>query len=531
MTAGAPMPPTRRQILMRIGAAAGSIAMYQAMTELGHAAESDFTGPPKLSGAPPGARVLVLGAGLAGMLAAYELRRAGYQVRVLEYQDRSGGRNLTLRGGDTVLELGGSVQRVQFARGNYLNPGPWRIPYHHRGVLHYCKELRVALEPFIEVNHNALVHATGAFGGVPQRYRDVMSDFNGYVAELLAKAIRADQLDHAISSEERLDLLSAMRGWGLLDTNDAYVSSVKLSGRRGYARPRGGGPQGAPLPSVPLPRAALMQSGLWQYLGFNMGYDVQTTMFQPVGGMDMIGRAFAREVNDCVTHNVKVVGIAQDAQGVVVSYTPRDGGPVGHAHAEWCVCTLPLSILSELDVQVSGPMRAAIAAVPYASSVKVGLEFRRRFWEQDEAIYGGISFTDLPISQISYPSTGYHSDGPAVLLGGYMFGTPAYAFAGMTPPQRVADAVAQGSVLHPQYRGEYLNGVAVAWSRMPWALGCCSMWSEQSRADHYAALTAIDGRVVLAGEHASYIGCWQEGAILSALSAITRLHRRALEAA
>ena len=48
-------------------------------------------------------------------------------------------------------------------------------------------------------------------------------------------------------------------------------------------------------------------------------------------------------------------------------------------------------------------MKAAIAAVPYASVVKTGLQFRRRFWEEDEHIFGGISYTDLPIRQISYP--------------------------------------------------------------------------------------------------------------------------------
>ncbi|MFX8731536.1 FAD-dependent oxidoreductase, partial [Acinetobacter baumannii] len=81
----------------------------------------------------------MLGAGLAGMVAAYELSKAGYKVQVLEYQDRPGGRNYSLRGGDKVVEGGGAVQTVQYAPGNYLNPGPWRIPHHHRTLLHYCK--------------------------------------------------------------------------------------------------------------------------------------------------------------------------------------------------------------------------------------------------------------------------------------------------------------------------------------------------------------------------------------------------------
>jgi monoamine oxidase len=506
--------------------------MYQAMTQLGHAAGTDFTSPPVLSGARPGTSVLVLGAGLAGMLAAYELRRAGYSVRVLEFQNRSGGRNISLRGGDTLTELGGATQKVDFAPGNYINPGPWRIPYHHRALLHYCKAFGVALEPFIEINHNVFLHSSHTFGGVPQRYRDVLSDFTGYTAELLAKAINQNKLDQPVSPEEKHDLLEAMKGWGLLDADYSYRKGDTISLRRGFAKAQGGGPDGAPIPADPFARAEVMRSGLWQWLSFNMTYDMQTTMFQPVGGMDMIGKAFARQVGDLVTHNLEVIRIQQDAGGVTVTAKDNNGGgAVMHAKADYCVCTIPLTVLSQLDVQVSAPLKDAIAAVPYASSVKVGLEFRRRFWEEDEAIYGGISFTDQPISQISYPSHGYFSNGPAVLLGGYMFGPAAYDFAGMTPTERVQAALKQGSVLHRQYHQEFVSGVGVAWSRMPWTLGCCSMWSEEARRTHYKTLTAMDGRVVLAGEHASYVGCWQEGALLSSLSAVTQLHQRAIGAA
>lgn len=76
----APRSTRRRDLLRMIGATAGGAAMYQAMTSLGLATESPFRGTPPLHGAPRGASVLVLGAGIAGMVAAYELRQAGYQV-------------------------------------------------------------------------------------------------------------------------------------------------------------------------------------------------------------------------------------------------------------------------------------------------------------------------------------------------------------------------------------------------------------------------------------------------------------------
>jgi len=323
-----------------------------------------------------------------------------------------------------------------------------------------------------------------------------------------------------------------MQTWGMLNGKYDYTKSDLVSRRRGFAKARGGGPEGMPIPSDILPRGEVMKSGLWAWMAFYMDYDMQTTMFQPVGGMDMIGKGFAKQVGDLVTHNIEVKKIAQNTEGVTVTYKDMaNGGAVGEAKAEYCICTIPLPVLSQLDIQVNAAMQEAIAAVPYASSVKLGLEFKRRFWEEDDAIYGGISFTDQPISQIAYPSHGSFSDGPAVLLGGYMFGPAAYDFAGMLPEERIEHALMQGAKLHKRYYQEYMNGVAVAWSRMPWTLGCCSMWSEEARRTHYKALTEMDGRIVLAGEHASTIGCWQEGALLSSLSAVTRLHKRAVGSA
>src|ERR1700742_4630823 len=117
-------PIRRRDLLSLIGVMAGSAAMYHAMTSLGFASESRYNGPIKLEGDPKGASVLILGAGLAGMTAALELRQAGYQVQVLEFNDRPGGRNWTLRGGDTFVELGGASQKCEFEPGLYINPGP-----------------------------------------------------------------------------------------------------------------------------------------------------------------------------------------------------------------------------------------------------------------------------------------------------------------------------------------------------------------------------------------------------------------------
>ncbi len=517
---------SRRALLAMIGAASGGAAMYQAMTSLGHAAESDFE-PIELDGDPKGTSVLVLGAGLAGLVSAYELAKAGYKVEVLEYGGRVGGRSWTLRGGDEYTELGGFRQVCTFEKDLYLNPGPWRIPYHHRGMLDYCRRFGVALEPFMQLNYNAYVHGAKAFDGKPQRFRHVLSDYQGGVAELLAKAVNQDKLDDAVSREDKELLLESLRSWGALDRGFAYKAGERASERRGYDKEPGGGLSGEWAASQPVALTDVLRSRLWRQISLANVYEFQPSLFQPVGGMDMLAKAFAREVGQLVRFNAKVTAIRQDDKGVTVSYVDaKQGGEPRTSRADWCLCTIPLSILSQIEMNVGRSMRDAIDAVPYVAATKIGLEFKRRFWEEDEAIYGGISFTDLPIQQIAYPSTGYGGPGKAVLLGAYMFGTYAYEFTSLAPSERIAKALEWGAQIHPQYRTEYESGMAVSWSRAPGSLGCFGYWSDEARERHYKNLCAIDGRILLAGEHASYLPAWQEGALLSSLDAISRLHRR-----
>ncbi|NHN84851.1 NAD(P)-binding protein [Acetobacter musti] len=520
---------TRRRTLAGMGMSAFGAAFGRTMSA--GARTTDFRGEPGLSGGRSGTKILVLGGGLAGMLSAFELRKAGYQVRILEFQNRPGGRNISLRGGDTLHELGGATQNVSFAAGNYFNPGPWRIPYHHQGILHYCRAFGVQLEPFVQFNQNAWLHSSKAFGGRPVRYREYASDFYGYTAETLAKAadLRTEGLFD--TDPERSQFRAAMTEWGGLTPSGEYVKGERSSFRRGFSRPQGGGPDGAPVPSAPYAKSEILDAQLWKNIAFFNDLEMQETLFQPVGGMDQIGRAFYRRTGDLMTLNAMVKAVHQGEKGVTVIYEDTSHpGNIQSVDADYCVCTIPLSILSQLDIQVSAPMRAAISAVPYLSSVKIGLEFRRRFWEEDDQIYGGITFTDQPITQISYPAGGFLSPGPAVLLGGYMFDEPAaYDFAGMTPAERIENALAQGERIHTGYRKEYRGGVAVAWSRMPWTLGCCALWSQEARAAHYRTLCGIDNRIILAGEHVSWFCGWQEGAILSAADAVTRLHRRIVQ--
>ena len=532
MTDEAEGAPSRRDMFRMIGVMGGASAMYMAMAELGHTETTDaFRGPAKLSRPPPGASVLILGSGVAGMVAAMEMRDAGYKVQVLEYQDRPGGRNWSLYGGDTFTELGGATQHVQFDPGIYLNPGPWRLPYHHQGIHHYAARVGVQMEPFMQINFNAYVHSTKAYGGKPKRYREVQADFQGHVAELLGKSAQQGALDQAVSKEDREVLMEALRSWGALDGNFQYTKSLAASNRRGFVKDVGGGLSAVPVPSDPDPLSQVLNGRLWTAIAQMNDHMHQYSVFQPTGGMGQIGKAMGRELGPLVQYNSKVVDIHQDAKGVTVTYVDtKTGGPPRTATADWCICTIPLPVLSQIPMNVGAPLQAAINHMGYHPSMKVGLQFKRRFWEQDEQIYGGITYTDQPNVSVGYPNYDYFSRGKGMLLGAYVSTPEAYAYAAMPPEQRIKETLHWVSQIHPQAAAEYECGAAVAWHRVPWILGCASQWTDENRAKYYKDLCAIDGRVVLAGEHASYIGGWQEGAVTSATDAIKRVHQRVMGA-
>ena len=522
----------RRDLLALIGTAAGGAVMYRAMTSLGLAAESTYAGrsgstaiprAPRCSSWAPGSpawwrrsscarpatgcrcsNTATAPAGAAGRCAAATPTPSSAARRSTASSIRAS-ISIPARGAFPTITARCSTiaraSRSRSSRSSRSTPTPGSIP-------------------------------RKAFGGKPQRYRHVQADFNGYIAELLAKATSQRKLDEAVTREDQEILLQALRGWGALD-RELRLQGEPRAPATGAASTRIRA-AGSPVRRFPRSRSGSTiscKSGLWQGLLPGANYEFQTTLFQPVGGMDMIARAFAREVGDLIRFNAKVKAIRQDARGVSAWSTRTPPIPASRSPRPPTGASAPFrcSILSQIELNVGAPMQNAIGAVPYAPALKVGLQFRRRFWEQDEGIYGGISYTDLPIRLIGYPCTGYGGAGKAVLLGAYtIFSVYAYEFTSLSPAERVAKAVADGAQIHPQYKEEFENGIAVAWHRNPAVLGCSGTWTDATREQHYDNLCALDGRILLAGEHASYLPGWQEGALLSSLDAIGRLHRRVL---
>ncbi|MBW8816583.1 MAG: flavin monoamine oxidase family protein [Caulobacterales bacterium] len=497
------------------------------MDALGFGFASAHEGPPPLAGGAKQTKVLILGAGLAGLTSAYELRKAGYQVQILEARAFAGGRAQTARKGFEDTDLAGNHQVCDFDEGHYINIGPWRIPYHHQSTLHYVKEFGVPVELFNNDNDAAYVYfekGKGPLAGKPVRKGHIAADARGYTAELMAKVASKGDLDAALSPADRETFIAYLVNEGRLDRKDL---AYRGTDGRGYdILPGAGVDPGPGKESPPYPFADVLNSRAWYVLQSVAGWDQQRTMFEPIGGMDQIPKGFVKNLPpEIITYNALVERIQQTAKGVKVSYTDA-AGKKAEAGADYLICTIPLSVLKNIPMDVSKPFLAAMSNVSYAPVNKIGLQMKTRFWEEKHWIYGGHIYNDIPgIGTISLPSTGWHSK-KGVLLGYYAFGGEAAKISALPPAERAKFAVAQGQKIFPEYAENFETAFSKSWHLDPRNLGGWADWSDDGRKNAYPVLCEPDGRIYLAGEHLSYIGGWQAGAIESAWQQIGKLHAR-----
>ncbi len=533
---------TRRRFLTRVGQVGGASALYETMVAMGLVnVPPAWAGPPRMPpGHGAGKSVVILGAGIGGLTTAYNLSRAGYRCRILEATARAGGRNHSARRGGTVLEdspeHGKTLQECRFDSGLYLNLGPGRLPYHHRRVLGYCQELNVQLEPYVMNTTGNLFQTTAAFDRQAVVYRRVQNDTRGYVAELLAKAVNQGALDAELDEEDRERLLSLLQSFGPLGARSKQCGAPPDYAYQGSTRV-GCGPDPAqqPTPNVffnceiptRTPLDALLKSEFWLDSFYDpVEFEWQPTLFEPVGGMDMIVQGFLSQVGALITYEAPVVKITTGAGGVTVEY--MKGSERVAETADYCVSNIPCPVLEKIDNNFSPDFKLAIHRTEFASSCKVGWQCNTRFWEGNRyQIYGGISWTDDIIEQIWYPSTGYFGQ-KGTLTGAYIHdgacaGDPNHAteFGKLGLQERLRIAKQGGARLHPEFLDDSIVptelGLSVAWQNVPYQEGAWPAWGNEQHDDvDYRRLLLPDGRFYIVGDQASTLPGWQEGAMMSA---------------
>ncbi|KUN58268.1 amino acid oxidase [Streptomyces canus] len=526
---------SRRAFLRRVGVAGGAGAMFATMGALGlaptaaYAAEKEapFQSPRRGDFALQGrggkpARVVVIGGGIAGLTSAYELGKAGYDCTILEARDRVGGRNLTIRGGDSLTDINGISQTAHFSKGQYMNAGPARLAQ-WMVTLDYCRELGVPIEVFTNTNASALIYNPGQGMTKPVQYRTAKADVYGYVSELLSKATNAGALDGELTADDKERLLTFLKSYGSLGADYTYTGTE----HRGFTvAPGASGTPGEELGAVPS-LSDVFASNVGRTFSFEFGYDQAMLMFQPVSGMDQIPKAFARAIgHEKIRTGAAVTDIKNTTDGVVVTYT--QGGRTRVINADYCIATLAPHVLAKTPHNLGTKVQTALLAVKPANASKIGLEYKSRWWEKDLKIFGGITETDMDLDHIWYPSYGHLGD-RGLIIGYYNTGAHSDVYSALTPAQRLERAVAQGVMIHgDKYRTELAASFSHQWKLAPYLQGAWHSMPGGPDAPAYAPLNTAQGNVYFAGDYLSYLDAWQHGAISSARKIVTELHARVL---
>lgn len=470
---------------------------------------------PVLQGRPARNKVLVLGCGVSGLVVGYELSRLGYDFHMLEARDRVGGLAWTVRRGTTHTEIdGGERQVCTFDEGQYVNVGPWRIPHSHTAVLNYCRELGVPVQVFLNESDASYFYyegtEAGPLSGQKVRLREVKADLAGQVNELLIKAIDQRKLDAPLSVDDQDRLATYLIAQGYLDSTDRRYKAFHNRG-----------------PGNPHDLAALLQSGFGNRVRSVPPLEgvAAAPMFQPVGGMDQFPKGFARAIGpNRITFDADVQSVHQDDRGVKVTYLNTRSKKKVQLTADFVVICLPLTIVSRLDVNLSSDMMAAVRAVPYSGSAKIGLQMKRRFWEEDDQIFGGHLYSNLPLGEFSYPSHDYFTK-KGVLLGLYA-NRPVEGLIEKTIAERIEHVLAHASKVHPQMRQEFESAYAVFWSKVQYNLGGYATGAASARR---VQLSKVENRLII-GSAATTPHSepdWLEGAVAAGWQALQSLHERA----
>jgi monoamine oxidase len=530
---------TRRNFLRAVGITGGAGTMFATMGAMGlaptqaAAATTPAFTPPRaadfsLTGRSA-ASVVILGGGVAGLVSAYELGKAGYHCTIIEPRDRTGGRNFTARAGTEQTDLFGNTQVCTFAEGQYMNSGPARLAQ-WMVTLEYCRELGVPIEVFTNQNADAFIlnESSGMTAGHPERWRTAKADVYGYVSELLAKATSQGALDQVLTSDDKERLIAFLESWGSIGgapEGYAYTGTPN----RGYSvYPGAAGQPGVelgPMPSL----SDVFASQVGRYFSFEFGSDQAMLMFQPVGGMDQIPRALTRAIGpEKVLLGCQATKITEATGNVTVEYSDPTG-KTRSITADYCIAAMPPWYIAAMPNNLGSGVQTALTSITPASASKIGLEYKSRWWETDYHIYGGITNTDLDLVNVWHPSYDYHGE-RGVLIGYYNYGPTADRYGQMTPAQREQRAVMLGEQIYgPKYRTELASSFSQSWHYIPHLGGAWHNIPDNSPdAPVLKPLVNPTGRVYYAGDWLSYMDAWQHGAISSAREVVSKLNARVL---
>ncbi|MFJ6462290.1 flavin monoamine oxidase family protein [Streptomyces sp. NPDC091387] len=491
-----------------------------------------FAFPDELRVAAPAhpARVGIIGGGLAGLVSAYELQRRGVDAVVYERAERPGGR----------------VRTHRFWDGTHADVGAMRIPGNHECVLHYVQEFGLRTRPFINLNPDGYYHLRGR----RVRLSQVRQLYPAYGLRVTERDDPRRWLDRVLRTA--WDALSPAQQMSVLegDWQDAALDELMSTSLWQFARRQFSEDVwdllGHASGLVHYEQASLLEV-LVDYFGL-----FHAAPLEIVGGMDTLISEFVRRLRPGTLRlSARVDAVDLFSDGARIS-GQCVGRPLDETHDAVLAC-VPLPTLDQIVITPALPHRQAqaVRGLTYASSTKTLVHLRRRTWELDDGIYGGGSFTDLPVQQCWYPSdnaravpgtgmsstqrlTAWNTDlshEPGVLTGAYLWGPHARRFTALPPADRDRIVMRSLEQLHPGICDDIDDVVHWDWDSRPGMGGGSFAYLAPGEHTRYldglaAPHPAGDPRLFFAGEHLSAAHAWMQGAAQSALRTVGHLLNR-----
>ena len=446
-------------------------------------------------------KVVVVGAGLAGLSAAYELTRAGHDVTVLEARTRPGGRCHTLR--------------EPFSDGLYAEAGATWIAGTHDLTLGYIKHFGLEVEPFwpeAELSTVKFVRGRRFVVGeaepqLPYRLtpeeaalaREPGGLQRRYVRPVLRELGDPASPDWSVGAWKKYDGVSYaefLRGQGASDEAVRLMTLASLWGD---------GPE--TVSALVWLRDSRLLSGMGR-------------PFKVRGGNDLLPRAFAAKLQDRIRYGSPVVRVAQEARGVRVTFL--QAGSPHTVEAERVVCAVPFSVLRgvELTPPFSPGKMRAIRELPYFSASRVYLQSRRKFWLEQKL--DGFAATDLSVNAV-WEMTANRPERRGILHS-YMGGPAARRVAAMREPRRISFVLGEMEKVYPGIREHFEGGASKCWDEDPWSRGASSWYRPGQMNELWPHVARAEGRVHFAGDHTSAWIRWQQGALHSGLRAAREIN-------
>jgi monoamine oxidase len=459
-------------------------------------------------GAPAPSRVIVVGAGLAGLAAAYELTALGHSVTVLEARQIPGGRVRTLR--------------EPFADGLSAEAGAMDFSVSYRHLMRYLQVFNLTAVPLDDSPLKAVYHLRG----------------KRYTVKIGGPGTKEPDWPFNLTAEERRLGVNGMfqKYFAVVDQiGDPTVAGWQLAPWKSYDQMTMAEflrRQGASNEAVELLSDALSfgygwadGSALHRLLSdltlFYLDLAQRPKVIQ--GGTDLLPRAFAAALGDRLQYGVPVEKILRQPAGVRAVY--RRGGREEWLDADRLICTAPVPAMRRIAFTPELParQRQIVAALEYTAVTRIFVQARRRIWTA--AGEYGAARTDLPVRLVSeHPLGKGMNPGPRGILECHVRGPEAEPLAAMDPAEQLAFAVAGLEKVHPGFSYEVEGAAAVAWGTDPWAGGGYAAWKPGQLTDWGPELAKPVGRLHFAGEHCSLLGRTMEGALESGNRAAREVH-------